>query len=126
MGMQRMRQVNELLRKRIAEILQREIEMPPGVFVTVLSVTTSRDLHYAKVLISVLPDNRRVSTCEFLQKHAGMIQRELGPSIRIQWTPKLTFSLDEGEIRAQHMRDVMDHLDSDGASETESKPENEK
>jgi ribosome-binding factor A len=108
--MQRMRQVNELLRKRIAEIIQREIELPLGVFVTVTSVETSRDLHYAKIFITILPDNRRVSTVEFLQKRHGMIQRALGPSIRMQWTPKLTFMFDEGAIRAQHMYDVMDQL----------------
>lgn len=105
-----MRQVNELLRKRIAEIIQREIELPLGVFVTVTAVHTSRDLHYAKVLITVLPDNRRVSTLEFLQKRHGMIQRALGPSIRMQWTPKITFFFDEGIITAHHMYDVMDRL----------------
>ena len=110
MSVQRMRQVNELLRKRIAEIIQREVELPLGTFVTVTNVETSRDLHYTKVFITVIPDNRRVSTLEFLQKRHGFIQSQLGPSIRMQWTPKLTFVFDEGAINAQHMFDVMDAL----------------
>lgn len=117
MSVQRMRQVNELLRKRIAEIIQRDIELPLGTFVTVTSVYTSRDLHYAKVFITVLPNNKRVSTLEFLQKRHGFIQRELGPSIRMQWTPKITFVFDEGEIKAQEMYDIMDKL-PDSESET--------
>ena len=64
----RINRVNELIRTTIAEIISREIELPLGVFVTVVKVDTSRDLRYARVFVSVFPEKKFGKTMEFLQK----------------------------------------------------------
>lgn len=108
MGAERMRQVNELLRQHISEILVREMELPLDSFVTVTRVETSRDLKHATVYVMILPDNRRVSTLRALTKHLGALQRLLGPRLKMKFTPRLKFTLDEQEIKAQQVYTVLD------------------
>lgn len=104
----RMRQVNEEIRTQIADILVREVELPVGSFVTVGLVDTSKDLKHARVYVTVLPDGLRGSTMESLKNKTGFIQKKLGSRLSMKFTPRLRFILDEGQIKAQEVFDVMD------------------
>ncbi len=104
----RMRQVNELIHHAVSEIISRRIELPPESFVTITEVDTSRDLKHADVYLMVIPDGRRVSTMKYIQSHSGLIQRELGKTVQIKFTPKLRFRFDERRIKAQQVYDVLD------------------
>lgn len=105
-----MRQVNEELRTQIAMILSRDIELPLGSFITVGSVDTSKDLKHARIYVTVLPDNLRGSTMDFLKRKTGYIQKMLGGKLTMKFTPKLRFVLDDGQIKAQGIFDAMDRV----------------
>ena len=51
----RMRRVNTLIQQQLGRILSSELELPSGCIITIAKVETSRDLHRARVGISVLP-----------------------------------------------------------------------
>jgi ribosome-binding factor A len=108
MSAERMRQVNEEIRTRVAEIVVRDLELPLGSFVTVNSVDTSKDLKHARVYITILPDNLRGSTMDFIKRKTGYVQKLLGSRISMKFTPRLRFILDDGLIKAQEVFDVMD------------------
>ncbi len=108
MAVERMRQVNEVIHRLVAEIVQREVEMPLGVLATITHVDTTRDLKDATVYVTVLPDAKRVSGIRALQARRGHIQHLFGQRVRLKYTPKLQFVFDEGIIKAQHVYDVMD------------------
>jgi ribosome-binding factor A len=108
MSVDRMRQVNELIHRAVSEIIAQDIELPLDVFVTITNVDTSRDLKYARVYVTVLPDHKRVSTIKLLERRLGLIQKLLGTHVRLRSTPKIQFFFDEGTIRAQHIYDVFD------------------
>lgn len=110
MATDRIRKVNMQLRRDISEIIVREIELPLDVLVTVLSVDSSRDLQHAVVYVSVLPDGKRASTLELLRKRTGLVQHLLGDRLRFKFTPKISFRLDEQQIKAQRLYDTMDSL----------------
>ncbi len=111
MAGERMRKVNEMLRETISEIISREIDLPLDVFVTITHVDTTRDLKHATVYITVLPDGKRSSTIQFLQGTHGHIQKELGERVKLKFTPRLHFSFDQAEIKAQHIRDTLDSIE---------------
>lgn len=108
MAADRIRQVNELLRKLIGEIVSREIELPLDVFVTITKVETARDLKHAKVFLTVLPDSKRVSTIRMIDRRVGMIQGMLRKRIEMKFIPRITFVFDEGVIKAQQIYDTLD------------------
>lgn len=108
MAIERIRQVNEYLRKLTGEVIAREIELPTDVFVTITRVDTARDLKHATVYVTVLPDHKRVSTIRYIEKHLGLIQRLVSKQLQMKFVPLLRFAFDEGYINAQHLYDVLD------------------
>lgn len=108
MAADRMRKVNEEVRKQVAALLTRNERLPRDVFVTVNAVETTRNLRTTFVYISILPDGKRASTLKALGKAQSSLQKELGKKLQMKYTPRIEFVLDEGQIRAQGVFDVMD------------------
>ena len=54
----RIKKVNQLIKKEFFRIIVREIEFPADVYVTLTRVETSVDLRQGRVYISVMPENR--------------------------------------------------------------------
>ncbi len=117
MAADRMRQVNELVRTRVAEAISRDVELPLDSFVTVVSVETSRDLQHAVVYVMVIPDGKRVSTMKKLNGQKYVVQKALAAALKMKFTPKIRFVLDENGIRAQSIYDVLDRIDPDAQDE---------
>lgn len=113
MAADRIRQVNELLKKNIGEIIAREIELPLDVFITITKVETARDLKHAKVFVTVLPDNKRVSTIRLIERRTGLVHRLLFKRLQIKFIPTIRFVFDEGAIKAQQIYDAMDRASSE-------------
>jgi len=51
----RMVRVNELIGQQLGLIINEEVEFPLNTIVTITAVSVSKDLHWAKVLVSVIP-----------------------------------------------------------------------
>ncbi|MCX6762667.1 MAG: 30S ribosome-binding factor RbfA, partial [Candidatus Moranbacteria bacterium] len=91
MASSRLNRVNELIRATIAEIISREVEMPPGVFVTVAKVDTTRDLRYAQVFVSVFPENKFGSAIKILSKKLYILQGSLNKKLHMKPLPRIEF-----------------------------------
>jgi len=90
-----MRKVNESLREIIADELTRLTD--PGLgFVTITGVETSPDLRNATVYYSAMGDEEeRKSTAAALVRSAPHLQESLAGQVRIKYTPRLRFEVDE-------------------------------
>ncbi len=96
----RIEKLNNFLREEIAQIIDREIEFPESMFVTVTLVSVSPDMHYAGVFISVLGQDTK-KALEILQKNVYNIQKILNRKVRMRPVPKIHFTLNENEIRRE-------------------------
>jgi len=90
MSVQRAERVAGLLRRELADILQREFEheIPRGLL-SVTDVEVSRDLSHAKVFLAVLEIEQAPELLAFLNQHAGRVRHVLGTRIRLRRTPEL-------------------------------------
>ncbi len=104
----RMKQVNELIHHQVAELLLREVELPIGTFVTITRVETTRDLRYATVYVTAIPDGKRVTIMKSLNRGRSDIQKALGGKIQMKFTPRVHFEFDSGEITAQGVYEYFD------------------
>jgi ribosome-binding factor A len=97
----RARRVAEQLQRELADLIHRELKDPRVGLVTITAVELSKDLAYAKVLVSSLgegqPHAELVST---LQHAAGFLRHELGGRMRLRIIPELRFVYDESLERA--------------------------
>jgi ribosome-binding factor A len=92
----RTRQVADVIRNEIAELLRREIHDPALGFVTICDVEVSTDLKVARVFYSVLGDDAaKESATRVLDKSSGLLRRLLAKRIHLRAVPALEFRLDE-------------------------------
>jgi ribosome-binding factor A len=95
-GGDRMRRIDEVMRKVIGSAITTELEDPRIGFVTVTAVKTSPDLRSARVYVSVLGDeSEREATLAALASSHGKLQAAIAREVRIKHTPTLKFSYDE-------------------------------
>jgi ribosome-binding factor A len=101
-----MYQVNELLRQEISRILLTELNDTRFERVTVTSVNTSADLHYARVFVQFHGDAaERDNALEAWSTPKGNPPYS-GKEVRIMYNPSLEFTYDDRLITPSHLRDL--------------------
>ena len=105
----RILKINELIGQQLGEIMNRELEMP-GVFITITRVTTSADLHYSTIYVSVMPDNKLDYAVHKLNLLAKRLRGELAEKIVLRSLPKLDFRSDVSGKEASDIDALLDRI----------------
>ena len=88
--------VSSLIQIELGEQVQRKLKDPRVGFVTITHVDTAPDLKSARVYYSVLGQAKEKKEAgEGLAHAAGFLQHEIAVALKLRFTPKLTFHLDE-------------------------------
>ena len=92
----RVKRLNSLLKEVLAEVITKNVKDPRmAPLVTVTQVEISKDLHNAKVHVSIIGDDKqRRDTIEALESAAGYIGRNASKKVVMRFFPTLTFKLD--------------------------------
>lgn len=106
---QRLDRINELLRREIGTIIQRDFEFN-GALVTVNAVEITQDLREAKVFIGVIC-GYGAKVIEQLGQKRGHIQSRVAKRVVLRCTPILDFRLDTSAARGVDMVNVLDEVD---------------
>lgn len=109
----RLQKLNELLKEEIAKIIEREVEFPEGILVTVTRVNISSDCYYASVLISILGEEVK-GAMEILSKNVYHIQQILNRKVRMRPVPQIHFAMDEEELRRENVEKSLAELKRKG------------
>lgn len=101
---QRVDRLNSLLKEVISEVIHRDVRNPHlAKFITVTRVAISKDLHHAKVYISVIgTDQDRSESIQALQSASGFIAVNASKKVVMRYFPELVFKLDDSVDK--HMR----------------------
>lgn len=104
MPKQRTDRLNSLLKEVISDVIRRDVRNPHvNQLLTVTRVDITKDLHYAKVYVSVIgTEEQKKATLEALQTAAGFIAVTASKEVVLRYFPALTFKLDDGVDK--HMR----------------------
>ncbi len=123
----RTRQVGEMLREELSDIIRREVKDPRIGFMSITSVEVPPDLRSARVYVSVLgTDEEREKTLEALRSAAGYIRHILKPRLRMRQIPELEFrddrSMEYAEQISSALREIREadaaRVDPDTAEES--------
>jgi ribosome-binding factor A len=107
---ERMRRVNESLRKVLADGVERLGDPAVG-FVTVTGVRATTDFSQATVYVSVLGgQKRRARSLRALERAHGVLQERVARELRLRRTPQLIFQYDETVDRALRMSELIDQV----------------
>jgi len=124
----RLIRVNELLKREIGTVIQRDYEWK-GAMVTVSGVEVTQDLKEGKVWISVL-GGAAEPVVEKLNREHGNIQKRVMKRVVLKSTPVLAFRHDASAERGVDIVNLLDEVEkipkaepADGDSEDAENPE---
>jgi ribosome-binding factor A len=110
----RIRRINEELKTVIAGIIMTEVKDPrlARAMVTVNRVGVSKDLHNARVWVSVLgTDEDCAAALEGLNHSRSFIKRLLGERVVLKYVPELRFEFDPSVKEAAHINQILIDLE---------------
>ena len=114
------------IRKNISDIIQFGLKDPNVGFVTITDVHVSNDHSFAKVFVTFLgKDARAQAGLKALNRAKGFIRSELSQRLDIRRTPDLIFVLDETEMKARHIDEIIHNLHTEDEMPEEDTPEKE-
>lgn len=127
MTVQRTDRLNSLLKEVISEVIKRDVRNPHvAELVTVTRVEITKDLHYAKVYISVIgTDEQKKDTLIALQSAAGFIAVNASHKVVMRYFPELTFKLDDSVDKHMRIEELLHKINKERDTRSEAEPEDE-
>jgi len=117
----RTRQVGELIREELTDIIRREVKDPRIGFFSLTSVEMSPDLRFARVYVSVLgSEDERVETLTALRSASGFIRHHLKPRLRMRQIPELDFRDDRSMEHAAEIARALSEINRSDSTRSQS------
>ncbi len=120
MAIQRTDRLNSLLKEVISDVIRKDVRNPhvKGL-ITVTRVEITKDLHYAKVYISVIgSEEEKAESLKALQTAAGFIAVNSSKKVVMRYFPELTFKLDDSVDKHMRIEKILGEI----SHERESRP----
>ncbi|MGM9551776.1 MAG: 30S ribosome-binding factor RbfA [Clostridia bacterium] len=105
---QRTDRISEEIRKHLSDII-RELKDPRIPLMTsVVSVTVTKDLKYAKAYISIMGDEEtKKEALKGLRSASGFIRKEIGARVLLRALPEFHFELDNSIEHGAHINELL-------------------
>ena len=108
----RILKINELIKREVNNIILRELDLPPDIFLTILRVETENNIFSAKIFFSVIPEKKYKKAFEFLRKNAPHIQRLLIKRLKMKPVPRINFQYDKSFIAGEKVLKLLEEADA--------------
>lgn len=120
----RLKRVNELLRRELGQVFEVLVSPEIKTLVTVTDVRIAPDLREALVFVSVYGDELAgKAVLTFLAKKRAHIQHDLSRKVILKYTPRLHFKLDQTAAKADRVMSILDTLQVDESKGSDQEPE---
>ena len=99
--------VGENVRDALVQVLRGDVKGFDLGWSSISEVEVSPDLHYARVYMTGLDEEKTKATVEELRRVAGQVRHHLGKRIHLRYTPELDFRYDETAMRALRVETIL-------------------
>lgn len=115
MPINRVDRLNSLLKEVISDIIRRRVKNPVvSELITVTQVKITKDLHHAKVYISIIGDDKvKAETMDALDKAKGFIAVQASKEVVMRFFPSLTFILDDSVDKHMRIENILNQIHED-------------
>ncbi len=114
--MDRIKRINEMIKREIGMMLLEDVRDPRLKFVTITDVVVSKDLQHAKVFYSFLGSDKQAVE-EALENARGFIRRLVGQRVIMRYTPEIIFlydkSIEYGDRIEQTLEEIKRRADGE-------------
>jgi len=109
--MWKIEKVNAFIKKELGNIILKEIDVFPGILLTITRVESSSNLIEAKVFISILPEDKAEDVIELLKRKIYFIQQVLNKKLKIRPVPKIIFIKESKTTEAERIDELLREID---------------
>lgn len=128
MSIDRIARVNELMRRVLGQSLYDLID-PDEIdhaAVTIRAVEVTRDLHQAKVRVSILGhEEERPHIMAILKRYRREMQATINREMSIRFTPRLQFILDDSVEKGDHVLDILNQIEQEDQAHPDQREQSE-
>lgn len=109
--MARIDKINGEVMRELANIIRNLKDSRIPLMTSVVKVSVTNDLRYAKAYISVMGDDEtKKKAMQGLKSAAGFIRREIGKKIDLRYTPEFIFELDDSIEHGARIEELLNNL----------------
>lgn len=120
MAAHRQDRIEEEIKKELSEIIKELKDPRISGLVSVIAVSVTKDLRYAKAYISVLGTEEELeNTIKGLTSAGGYIRREIGARVGLRYTPEFVFKADSSIERGAYINSLINKTCCKGGVEDE-------
>lgn len=112
----RTERIGSLVQIELGTSLLRKTKDPRLGFVTVTDVEMTDDLKFARVYYSAMNQDKQ-ETQRALEHAAGYLQHEIAVALKLRFTPKLSFHLDESLDQGLRIERILEQLKKERGNE---------
>jgi ribosome-binding factor A len=118
MAINRVDRLNSLLKEVISEVIKRQVRNPHiSDLLTITRVQITKDLHYAKVYVSIIgTDHEKQETLKALNSAAGFIAVNSAKQVVMRYFPELTFTLDDSVDKHMRIQSLLQKIEEERKS----------
>jgi ribosome-binding factor A len=106
----RLAQINEFIRQKFGEVVNRETELPEGALVTVTRVKTSKDLRHAKVGLSIYPARQTDAVFAKICRNLRQLNFLTHQEITFRFAPDIKVYIDKTAQKAFEIEELLNRL----------------
>ncbi len=109
----RITRLNSLLKEVISEVITKDVKHQAlqGKLITVTRVDITNDLHYAKVYISIIGDDKdKEESIKALKSASGFISVNASKKVVMHHFPQLTFFLDDSVDKQMRIHELLSEI----------------
>ena len=120
--------LNSLLKEVITEVIRRDLHHTPHIdeFITITGVEITRDLSYAKVLVTVIGDEKKKKQAlEALRDQSRRIAYIASRKVVMRHFPVLDFVADEGLEKQLRIEELLHKISDEREQRSPQSPTNE-
>ena len=112
--MARIDKINGEVMRELANIIRNLKDTRIPLMTSVVKVSVTNDLRYAKAYISVMGDDEtKKKAMEGLRSASGFIRREIGKKIDLRYTPEFIFELDDSIEHGARIEQLLNNLNKE-------------
>lgn len=109
--MARIDKINGEVMRELANVIRELKDSRIPLMTSVVAVSVTNDLRYAKAYISVMGDDKtKARAMEGLRSAAGFIRREIGKRVDLRYTPEFVFELDKSIEHGSHIDKLLKNM----------------
>jgi ribosome-binding factor A len=119
--------VGEQIRQELSQIIAQQVHDPGVGFITLTRVKVTPDLQLARVLYTVMGDDKqKKETIKALERAIPFLRRQIGSRIRLRRVPDLQFFYDESIEHQDRIEQILLDLKRErDAQESENDPDSD-